>query len=231
LSSHEPYFVPPQYAGKFPKGPLPIHETIGYTDFALRRFFQAIAHEPWYKNTLFVLTGDHTHKTYRKSYKNQVAMHKVPLLFFHPGKKFPAHNTQKISQHADILPTLVDYLKVPTDKLLPFGQSLLQPVADGKAVFFLEGVATLLHQDYITQLYPDNQLRFYAYQPHGFKKVKSVPAAVREKYSRELKAYLQYFNNGLLENSLYFWIPNRVKSDGTEPATVLPLAPNNPAPG
>lgn len=180
LSSHDPYYIPPQYKGRFPKGPLPIHETVGYADFALQKFFAEAPRQPWYENTLFVLTGDHTHKSSQKKYKNQVGMHKVPLLFFHPGKKFPNYNAHKISQHADILPTVVDYLNIPTDKLLPFGQSLLDSAATGKAMYFLEGVATLLHQDYITQLYPNNQFKYYRYRLHGLEKSKSSASRYSE---------------------------------------------------
>ncbi|MDB5260964.1 MAG: hypothetical protein JWQ14_245 [Adhaeribacter sp.] len=210
LSSHDPYFVPEKYQGKFPKGNLPIHETISYADYALRQFFKTAARQPWYANTLFVLTGDHTQKTKVKGYKNDVGMHKVPLLFFHPSQKFPAYNTGKLSQHADILPTLVDYLQVPTNKLLPFGHSLLDSAADGKVLYYLEGEATLLHQDYITKILPDNRIKFYQYQLHGLKPVKNIPANVKEKYSTELKAYLQYFNNGLIDNNLYYWLPSKL---------------------
>ncbi|GEO04701.1 sulfatase [Adhaeribacter aerolatus] len=210
LSSHDPYFVPAEHRGKFPKGNLPIHETIGYTDYALRQFFKSAARQPWYQNTLFVLTGDHTHKSKVKDYNNLVGMHKVPLLFYHPGKKFPAYNTVKISQHADILPTLVHYLQVPTNKLLPFGHSLLDSATTGQALLYLEGVATLLHQDYITQLNPNEELKLYQYQLHGLKRAPQAPDAKRRQYGDDLKAYLQYFKNGLIENNLYYWIPSKL---------------------
>ncbi|MBC8084561.1 MAG: LTA synthase family protein, partial [Hymenobacter sp.] len=63
LSSHEPFTVPAQYQGKFPAGTQPIHPTIAYADLALRRFFRAARQAPWYQNTLFVLTADHTSQT------------------------------------------------------------------------------------------------------------------------------------------------------------------------
>ena len=216
LSSHDPYYVPSQYAGKFPKGDLAIHETIGYTDYALRQFFKLAAQQPWYPNTLFILTGDHTHKTSVKSYKNLIGMYKVPLLFFHPTKKFPAVNVNQISQHADILPTLVDYLQVPTNRLLPFGHSLLDPNLKGKAMFFLNGIATLLHQDYITQILPDKSVKLYQYQIHNLKPIKQEPPAIKKKYQTELQAYLQYFRNGLLENNLYYWIPKKLSVQATD---------------
>ena len=210
LSSHDPYFIPENYKGKFPKGNLPIHETIGYTDFALREFFKTAAKQPWYPNTLFILTGDHTHKSKIKGYKNNVGMHKVPLLFYHPTKKFPNFNTNQISQHADILPTLVDYLQIPTNKLLPFGHSLLDTAATGKALYYLEGEATLLHRDYVTKILPNNKVKLYQYQLHNLKPVKNGPAALKEKYTKELQAYRQYFNNGLIDNNLYYWIPSKL---------------------
>ena len=39
VSSHHPFKIPEKYKGKFKKGPLEIHEPIGYTDFALKKFF------------------------------------------------------------------------------------------------------------------------------------------------------------------------------------------------
>src|SRR5690606_14279042 len=59
LSSHHPFKVPEHYAGKFPKGQLPLHEPIGYVDNALRQFFNTASKSEWYKNTLFVIVADH----------------------------------------------------------------------------------------------------------------------------------------------------------------------------
>jgi len=60
VSSHHPYRVPNAYKGVFPKGPEPVQECIGYTDMALRRFFEYAASQPWFSNTLFVITADHS---------------------------------------------------------------------------------------------------------------------------------------------------------------------------
>ena len=59
LSTHNPYQIPPQYEGLLPKGELPIHWTVAYFDRALEKFFTTAATMPWYKHTLFVITGDH----------------------------------------------------------------------------------------------------------------------------------------------------------------------------
>ncbi len=39
VSSHEPYIVPEKYEGKFPKGTVNIHQTIGYTDYGFEEVF------------------------------------------------------------------------------------------------------------------------------------------------------------------------------------------------
>src|SRR5690606_33640488 len=43
LSSHHPFNVPEKYEGRFPKGPLPLHEPTGYADHALQQFFDKAA--------------------------------------------------------------------------------------------------------------------------------------------------------------------------------------------
>ena len=40
-------FIFIQSKGKFKKGPLEIHEPIGYTDFALKKFFETAKKMPW----------------------------------------------------------------------------------------------------------------------------------------------------------------------------------------
>lgn len=60
VSSHNPYPVPEKYRGKFPLGTAKIHESIGYADFALKQYFATAKKQDWFKNTLLVLTADHT---------------------------------------------------------------------------------------------------------------------------------------------------------------------------
>ena len=66
LSSHPPYVVPPRYKGKFPQGTLGIHKSIGYADYAVKQFFETVKKEPWYKDTLFIITADHAYKSDQK---------------------------------------------------------------------------------------------------------------------------------------------------------------------
>ena len=59
VSSHHPFALPGKYKNVFPKGDIPILQSMAYTDMALRKFFDNAKTKPWFKNTLFVFTADH----------------------------------------------------------------------------------------------------------------------------------------------------------------------------
>ncbi|MDE6578151.1 MAG: LTA synthase family protein, partial [Muribaculaceae bacterium] len=69
-SNHHPFNIPEQYKGKFPEGTMKIHPTVGYTDNALRQFFATAKTQPWYDNTIFVITNDHTNERSHDEYRS-----------------------------------------------------------------------------------------------------------------------------------------------------------------
>ncbi|GGG41270.1 LTA synthase family protein [Hymenobacter glacieicola] len=206
LTSHEPFPVPAQYKTRFAPGQLPIHASVRYTDFALRRFFRTAARQPWYRNTLFILLADHTSQTLRPDYQNTLGSYKTPLLLFHPGRKLPAANPRRITQQADLPATVLDYLGVPAQgHLLPFGYSVFDSTAPGRALFLTGGSYFLVHSDFVTELTVDNRVRLYPYQNHQLPPtpLASPDPQKLQQYGNELKACVQFFLNGLADNSLY----------------------------
>jgi phosphoglycerol transferase MdoB-like AlkP superfamily enzyme len=109
VSSHEPYKVPEKYNGKFPEGNVNIHKTIGYTDFALRQFFNAAAKEPWFKNTIFVLVGDHGNTIYYDEYKKEMNKNAVAMMIYKPDSKYVGINND-YAQQIDLYPTILDMI-------------------------------------------------------------------------------------------------------------------------
>ena len=83
-SSHHPFRVPKQYEGVFPRGTQPIHQCVGYTDYSLREFFAYAKQQDWYKNTLFVLTADHTNQVSLPEYATAKGIFEVPIAFYSP---------------------------------------------------------------------------------------------------------------------------------------------------
>ena len=109
VSSHEPYKVPEKYEGKFPKGKVNINECIGYTDYALKRFFAEAKKQSWYNNTIFVLVADHGNTIAYDEYRKEFNRNTVPILFFSPNEKYVGVNND-LAQQIDIYPTLLDMI-------------------------------------------------------------------------------------------------------------------------
>lgn len=127
-SSHHPYNIPEQYRSIFPEGSLPIHKCIRYTDNALRRFFATASQQPWYNNTIFVITADHTNTTSHDEYRSSLGIFSVPIVIFDPSGELPRGMQSTVAQQIDIMPTLLSILGY--DKpYVAFGKNLLDTSA------------------------------------------------------------------------------------------------------
>jgi phosphoglycerol transferase MdoB-like AlkP superfamily enzyme len=122
LSSHPPYVLPKDYEHNHYK--IDILETIQYSDYALRQFFKSIENEDWYKNTLFIVTADHTSGvSYNKKYKNRMGRYAIPLLLFKGDGSLQGINNN-IVQQIDIMPTLLEEIHY-NKPYFAFGKSIL----------------------------------------------------------------------------------------------------------
>ena len=109
VTSHEPYIIPDKYDGKFPKGDIPMHQCIGYTDFAFKQFFETAKKEPWFDNTIFIITADHTNQIQYSEYLKPMNRLAVPILIYSPKGRYTGVNSE-LAQQIDIYPTIVDMI-------------------------------------------------------------------------------------------------------------------------
>lgn len=113
LSSHHPFKIPSELADTFPpEGPLEICRNIRYTDDALRRFFQTASTQPWFANTLFVISADHTflHKPALDHYNNEMGRMKIPIFIFDPSHTLTPATLPGSMQQIDVLPSVLSLL-------------------------------------------------------------------------------------------------------------------------
>ena len=108
-TSHSPFRIPEKYKERFQEGPQPITKCIQYTDNAIRNFFNTMKKYPWYENTVFVITADHTNQTLSHEYTTDRNVFKVPILFYHPGSNIK-NISEKLVCQTDIMPSILDYL-------------------------------------------------------------------------------------------------------------------------
>ena len=123
-SSHHPFRIPDQYNDTFPKGSLPIHQCIGYTDYALRKFFEYAKQQDWYENTLFVLTADHTNQVSLPEYATAKGLFEVPIAFYSPQWDQGKLQTQGAVSQTDIMPSVLAYLGY-NKPFFAFGEDIL----------------------------------------------------------------------------------------------------------
>ncbi len=201
ISSHHPYTIPPPYKGRFRKGPQPIQEPVGYSDYAVQKFFEAASRMPWYQNTLFVITADHSAQPVDTRYKAPSGMYNVPMWLFHPGDD--ATRSDQLFQHADLLPTLLDYLQL-SDSCCAFGRSALR---DGTS-FHIAYPGDYYQLTRKGELITFNGTRFEVFDlesdplaQHDIANQKeSDPVTTENK--QFLKALVQQYNNRIIDNRL-----------------------------
>jgi len=202
LSSHHPYFVPPKYINILRTGNLPIQQSIMYADLSLAKFFHTIKNMPWYKNTLFVITADHTSEGYYPYYETNVGQYAIPLLFYRPDEDL--RGMSKITaQQTDIMPTVLSYLGYE-GKYLAFGTNLLDTVTPHFSVHYTSGVYGMMKDNYLIEFDGARTTHLFDLKKDPLQKVNLLNTAQSEKEKLELflKAFIQQYNNRSIENRL-----------------------------
>ncbi|MBX3133349.1 MAG: LTA synthase family protein [Gemmatimonadaceae bacterium] len=203
ISTHHPYRVPPQYAASLPAGSREIHQSVAYVDLAVRRFFEAARTQPWFENTLFVITGDHTPPLRSARYDTPLGRYMVPTLLYHPAGRLPALETDRVTQHVDLFPTILDYAGVRPERVPRFGRSLFssQP---GEAVLTTDQTYWIVRPEGVLERMPSGSQRVLAYRgEHTGDEAADLPDALEEELGLRLLAYVQHYANSLINNSFY----------------------------
>jgi phosphoglycerol transferase MdoB-like AlkP superfamily enzyme len=124
-SSHHPFKIPEKYQGKFKKGKIEMHQPIQYTDYAIKKYFETAKKQPWFNNTIFVFTGDHTNQVYYPEYEKAMNRFAVPLIFYSPNPEYQLKGENpETAQQIDIYPTLADLIGY-NKPLRSWGRSLV----------------------------------------------------------------------------------------------------------
>ncbi len=201
LSSHHPFKVPQKFVGKFPKGPLPVQECIGYTDYALRRFFETAKTMPWYKNTLFVISADHSTVAHSEFYKNSVGAFSIPIAFYRPGGELAKFDTTSVAQQIDIMPSILSYLGI-NEPFFGFGKNLFDRQSPQFAMNHTAGGYQIFLDNYVVNFDGQKITSLYDYRSDGLLShnlVAQQPRVVAH-IDSFARAFVQQYNNRLIEN-------------------------------
>lgn len=201
-SSHHPFAIPAQYKDTFPEEGLAIHKCVRYTDHALRRFFETSSRAPWFKNTLFVLTSDHTNFSDHAEYQTDLGGFSSPVIFYDPSGDLQPAMVDAVAQQIDILPTVLGYLGYDRP-FLSFGCDLFNtPARDTWAVNYLNGIYQYVKWGYVLQFDGQKTTGMYSLEDklmeHNL--VGQVPEQAQMEL--ELKAVIQQYMMRMKTNRL-----------------------------
>lgn len=202
LSSHTPYTIPSDKFRFFDKGVehADFLNSIRYSDYSLGRFFELAAQSPYFENTLFVITSDHTEgrstggRDLRRRYQ-------IPCFFYTPGGQLEPGRSKRLAGQVDIMPTVLDILRLSTP-FTGWGRSMLSP---GARVLVLPHGERYIYVRGDNLLYADTNgpLAFYDYTKdpkRNLLRKKGSGNAFADEMYEGLRRYLR-FSYGLIRDN------------------------------
>ncbi len=206
VSSHHPYTIPKEYIGKFPKGNLPLHETVGYTDYALKEFFKTAQKMPWYSNTIFVFTADHSTQSNSPKYETRLGRYAIPMFIYDPTGNIKGVN-HNLFQHIDISPTVLDLVGVKSE-IISFGNNAFDD-SEKFVIQYINGTYQITAEDNFLIFDGNTTTGFYHLSNDSLLQNNFSEQVITEHHlidknrlEIKLKAIIQQYNNRLINNQL-----------------------------
>ncbi|MDR7023512.1 LTA synthase family protein [Pseudomonas peli] len=229
LSNHTPYALP---------DPLPVEPVSGfgsndehltamrYSDWALGQFFEKARKAPYFKDTMFVIVGDHGFGSPEQLSDIDLYRFHVPLLVIAPGvqEQFGTRNDIAGTQ-LDIVPTIMGRLGGPVQQqcwgrdLLALdsadpGIGVIKPSGSDQTVALVSGSNLLIQPR-------EGAPRLYNYKLHENAGIEPTDnAALQDHLLSRLQAFLQIATQSLLSNT--------AGVGDTQPITRQTAAQDNP---
>ncbi len=197
LSSHHPYHIPREY-NHLPIGSLEIHQSIRYTDESLRLFFASISKKSWFKNTIFIITADHSSINETPPYQTYRGKYEVPLMIYAPSI-FKPKKIEMPVQHIDIFSTIQHIAS--SGSHLALGHTLLD--SSSRDIVHFDGNIYVYTTDSLSlEWNGKDYTRLYNYKkdPVHFKNLADIEPETTLILLNKLKMYIQKYNYRLLND-------------------------------
>ena len=203
-TSHHPFLYPEKHKGKFKAGPHPMYECIGYTDYSLKRFFEIAKTKDWYKNTLFVITADHTTIITNPEYLNSIGIYEIPIMFYHPtDSRLQKVVMNKTMQQIDILPSVLSYLGYKKD-YFAFGKDIFSATEEENyAINYCPDGYQIYKDSLLLQFNGEKVISVYDFKNDRMlseNRIGAFPA--QDSMEIKLKAFIQQYMNRMRKNKI-----------------------------
>ena len=110
-------------------------KAFSYADYSIGKYIQLAKREKYFKDTLFIFTADHTFLGTSHDPKMFYNLDRIPLVFYAPElmkEEFKGTSFNSMSNHLDILPSLISLITKRTYVLDSWGRNLFEDQVRGK---------------------------------------------------------------------------------------------------
>ncbi len=204
LSSHHPFAVPDKYKDVFvDEGLHKLHKCIRYADYSIKRFFETASKQPWFNNTIFVITADHaSSKRTHAVYKNEVGGFRVPIIFYDPAGDLPSGKHPGIVQQIDIMPTLLNYVGYDRP-YIAFGKDIINTAPEDSWAFNWDFYPQFFKGDYVMRSDGENVTEIFNYHTDPLLKNNLKGKIPEEKeMERQMNAIIQSYMQRMSNNEV-----------------------------
>ncbi len=209
LSSHHPFELPEDKKAMFEDESVDkVLQTIEYTDYALRKFFEAAKKEPWFDNTLFIFSADHSymHHTFLKSQDNYLGNTLIPLFFYDPSGILEPQVLPGVMQQIDVMPSLLWLLGYDKD-FFAYGSNVFNRQSDDSWAFRWIHYPMIVWGDYLLVMESEtwSAKALYNYKSDPQLKDNLIGKGLKEQEQLEakVKAIVQTFSQTQSANKVH----------------------------
>jgi phosphoglycerol transferase MdoB-like AlkP superfamily enzyme len=110
ISNHMPFIVPKGFENA---GGNAEECIVAYSDKCLQDFMQEAEKQEWYKNTLFVILGDHGRVLPNQKYAMPLSFNHIPCFIYSPLLDNAPQRFEQLGGQIDVFPTLMGLLNRP----------------------------------------------------------------------------------------------------------------------
>jgi phosphoglycerol transferase MdoB-like AlkP superfamily enzyme len=210
--NHRPYAIPDDHPGfelvevdsaKLAENGfdgLPAYNGLRYLDFALGSYFSKARESPYFKNTVFIMYGDHGNPSTQQTPWQQIMLtgYHVPCVIYAPGLIKAGTRVVFTASSTDVLPTSLGLLGVPYVNT-GLGRDLLD-LGPGDRHFSLIGQEGVLDDEFYFRADPGAP-RLFRYRSE------TATEDVHERYPEKV-AELRRLQEALYETSRYLLYHN-----------------------
>lgn len=155
LNPHGPYGVPKDWNTEGYRSADEMLKTVEYEDRAIEYFFKLAEKEAWFRNTIFIIIGDHGFRDLSGTvYDSRYILPHIMLMIYAPdGSLTPRRMDYKFVTQFDIPPTILSLAGYP-DGYVALGQDIMSE-DESYAIMYIKGAYQVCGPKYALRLSND----------------------------------------------------------------------------